>query len=161
MKRCLCTCISKAVARLLANQPDGEVRLVCVGADLFSREVALQVFSARLSLTTVFGMGTGGPSPLSAPTISFTGLPVNSFFRKSGDPCGNRTHVWGVRGPRLNLLTNGPSSSRTSLISFPPVAFRLPSKTAYRSVAPPLQNGPASLGSVLVRGMLITPSSTP
>ena len=25
-----------------------------------------------------------------------------------GDPCGNRTHVWGVRGPRLNRLTNGP-----------------------------------------------------
>ncbi len=27
-----------------------------------------------------------------------------------GDPCGNRTHVWGVRGPRLNLLTNGPGT---------------------------------------------------
>ena len=27
---------------------------------------------------------------------------------KFGDPCGNRTHVWGVRGPRLNRLTNGP-----------------------------------------------------
>ena len=36
-----------------------------------------------------------------------------------GDPCGNRTHVWGVRGPRLNLLTNGPSSARASLASFP------------------------------------------
>ena len=33
-----------------------------VGVDLFSREAALQVFSARVSLTTVFGMGTGGPS---------------------------------------------------------------------------------------------------
>ena len=33
-----------------------------VGIDLFSREAALQVFSARMSLTTVFGMGTGGPS---------------------------------------------------------------------------------------------------
>ena len=39
----------------------------------------------------------------------------------SGDPCGNRTHVWGVRGPRLNLLTNGPSSARASQASF----FRL------------------------------------
>ena len=28
-----------------------------------------------------------------------------------GDPCGNRTHVWGVRGPRLNLLTNGPDGT--------------------------------------------------
>ena len=43
-----------------------------------------------------------------------------------GDPCGNRTHVWGVRGPRLNLLTNGPSSELTSLIPFPRPAFGLP-----------------------------------
>ena len=27
---------------------------------------------------------------------------------KSGDPCGNRTHVCGVRGRRLSRLTNGP-----------------------------------------------------
>ena len=33
-----------------------------VGNDLSSRAVTHQVFSARLSLTTVFGMGTGGPS---------------------------------------------------------------------------------------------------
>ena len=26
----------------------------------------------------------------------------------SGDPCGNRTHVCGVRGRRLSRLTNGP-----------------------------------------------------
>ena len=25
-----------------------------------------------------------------------------------GDPCGNRTHVYGVRGRRLSRLTNGP-----------------------------------------------------
>ena len=39
-------------------------RVVCfyVGVDLFSQEAALQLFSARVSLTTVFGMGTGGPS---------------------------------------------------------------------------------------------------
>ena len=36
--------------------------LFCCGTDLFSREAALQVFSARTSLTTVFGMGTGGSS---------------------------------------------------------------------------------------------------
>ena len=35
---------------------------------LFFRAVASQVFSARVSLTAVFGMGTGGPSPQSAPT---------------------------------------------------------------------------------------------
>ena len=27
---------------------------------------------------------------------------------KDGDPCGNRTHVCGVRGRRLSRLTNGP-----------------------------------------------------
>ena len=32
------------------------------------------------------------------------------FFQEkvSGDPCGNRTHVCGVRGRRLSRLTNGP-----------------------------------------------------
>ncbi len=32
------------------------------GIDLFSRVVANQVFSTRVSLTAVFGMGTGGTS---------------------------------------------------------------------------------------------------
>ena len=36
---------------------------------LSSRQVALQVLSARMSLTSVFGMGTGGPSSQSIPTI--------------------------------------------------------------------------------------------
>ena len=43
-----------------------------VGFDLFSRLVAKQVFSALQSLTSVFGMGTGGPSALEKPTrLSF------------------------------------------------------------------------------------------
>ena len=48
-----------------------------VGVDLFSRAASSQVFSALLSLTSVFGMGTGGPSTL----ISLT----------SGAPSGIRT----------------------------------------------------------------------
>ena len=36
---------------------------------LSSRAVARQVLSAQMSLTSVFGMGTGGPSPQSTPTI--------------------------------------------------------------------------------------------
>ena len=36
----------------------------CVSIDLFSRSVARQVSSALQSLTSVFGMGTGGPSAL-------------------------------------------------------------------------------------------------
>ena len=42
---------------------------LCVGIDLSSRSVSRQVFSALVSLTSVFGMGTGGPSPLKTPTI--------------------------------------------------------------------------------------------
>ena len=37
-------------------------RTHCVSTALFYRIVANRVFSARLSLTAVFGMGTGGPS---------------------------------------------------------------------------------------------------
>ena len=35
-----------------------------VGYDLFFRSVSRQVFSALQSLTSVFGMGTGGPFAL-------------------------------------------------------------------------------------------------
>ena len=130
---------------------------------LSSRSVARQVFSPPTSLTSVFGMGTGGPSSSLTPTSSdlaslATFPPVAFGFRRelrivsrfllpkmkqkfhfgylpgltekirsrgfsvfraiwSGDPCGNRTHVWGVRGPRLNLLTNGPRR-RNTLRSF-------------------------------------------
>ena len=38
------------------------------------------------------------PSERSVPYIQF----------RDGDPCGSRTHVYGVRGRRLNHLTNGP-----------------------------------------------------
>ena len=41
-----------------------------VGIDLFSRAASSQVSSAQMSLTSVFGMGTGGPSALITPTIS-------------------------------------------------------------------------------------------
>ena len=36
---------------------------------LSSRQVTLQVLSAQMSLTSVFGMGTGGPSSQSIPTL--------------------------------------------------------------------------------------------
>ena len=41
----------------------------CVGAYLSSRAATSQVLSAQVSLTAVFGMGTGVPSPPSAPTM--------------------------------------------------------------------------------------------
>ena len=43
----------------------------CVGLDLSSRIVSNEVLSALQSLTSVFGMGTGGPSAFVRPTIRF------------------------------------------------------------------------------------------
>ena len=40
-----------------------------VSIDLFYRAVARKVSSARMSLTSVFGMGTGGPSSLMTLTV--------------------------------------------------------------------------------------------
>ena len=57
---------------------------------LSSRQVTLQVLSAQMSLTSVFGMGTGGPSSQSIPTrmdgfetIVYVKYPKvsNHFFR--------------------------------------------------------------------------------
>ena len=81
-----------------------------------------------MSLTSVFGMGTGGPSSQSIPTrmdgiqpiiyvktrmrsnskeiISLTVYTVKGFL--IGDPYRIRTDVNGVRGRCLNHLTNGP-----------------------------------------------------
>ena len=48
-----------------------------VGADLFSRAVSREVSSALHSLTSVFGMGTGGPCALTAPTFFFPSVTEN------------------------------------------------------------------------------------
>ena len=45
-----------------------------VGFDLSSRTVSGEVLSALQSLTSVFGMGTGGPSALMKPTAFSIGL---------------------------------------------------------------------------------------
>ena len=68
----------------------------CVGAYLFSRAVASQVSSARQSLTSVFGMGTGGPSALITPTILRCHLHVTDIltaerFHSANAPSGIRT----------------------------------------------------------------------
>ena len=44
----------------------------CVSTELSSRTVARKVFSPLQSLTSVFGMGTGGPSAFVALTLSVT-----------------------------------------------------------------------------------------
>ena len=56
---------------------------------LSSRQVTLQVLWARVSLTSVFGMGTGGPSPQSTPTRTrFAG---NSVLKNAFSV---QTEVW-------------------------------------------------------------------
>ena len=56
-----------------------------VGIDLSSQSVSRQVLSALMSLTSVFGMGTGGPSSLKTPTIQDCTLKTKQ--RKQGRTC--------------------------------------------------------------------------
>ena len=46
----------------------------------------------------------------------FVGM-ISFLSMKDGDPYGNRTHVCGVRGRRLNRLTNGPYTLRIDIAS--------------------------------------------
>ena len=55
--------------RYIRKKTAASAAVFCVGIDLSSRSVSRQVLSALVSLTSVFGMGTGGPSPLKTPTI--------------------------------------------------------------------------------------------
>ena len=95
--------------------PVFRLRLLC-WRYLSSRAVARQVLSAQMSLTSVFGMGTGGPSLQSTPThmdgvcpIFYINAPSGFLpLVKLGDPYRIRTDVNGVRGRCLNHLTNGP-----------------------------------------------------
>ena len=77
---------------------------------LFSRPVARQLSSAKVSLTSVFGMGTGGPSLQSTPTdgsilhpsavvnyiFPLFSLPL-MFFRQAADRAGLGSHNPGQR----------------------------------------------------------------
>ena len=112
----------------IKKRPPYWVDTLYVGISLFFRAVTSQVFSAPLSLTSVFGMGTGGPSASSTPTILlYLFFPyLRSIYHLHGDSCGNRTRVAGVRGRSLNRLTNEPclSSQRLMVIfSLAPVTF--------------------------------------
>ena len=57
---------------LVLFRPQAEMKNV--GIDLFSRHASVQVSSAQHSLTSVFGMGTGGPCAVKTPTFSFIRL---------------------------------------------------------------------------------------
>ena len=63
---------------LLTNGPYKKER---AGIYLFSQAVASQLSSARVSLTSVFGMGTGGTSPSSTPAASlFQGYTLKTEY---------------------------------------------------------------------------------
>ena len=51
-----------------------------VSIDLSYRAVSSQVLSAQMSLTTVFGMGTGGPSSLKTLTTEQLFIALSSAF---------------------------------------------------------------------------------
>ena len=65
-----------------------------------------------MCLTSVFGMGTGGPTRQSTQTHldGFNRLYISNALALDnlGDPYRIRTDVNGVRGRCLNHLTNGP-----------------------------------------------------
>ena len=62
---------------------------VCVGYELSSRAVASQVFSPLQRLTSVFGMGTGGPTALKT---------LTHIVRPRGPTIQNRFRDWCTSG---------------------------------------------------------------
>ena len=70
-KRIKVNSLGRAVWNLITQKTaySFEYAVFCVGIYLFSRAASRRVSSAQASLTSVFGMGTGGPSPQSTPTI--------------------------------------------------------------------------------------------
>ena len=58
---------------------------LCVGIELFSRAASSQVFSPLQSLTSVFGMGTGGPSAFVTPT-SLQDFCLSAYISRILDP---------------------------------------------------------------------------
>ena len=58
-----------------------------VGVDLSFRAASRQVFSARMSLTTVFGMGTGGPFSQSTPTMQKSYKNPSLYFTSQATAC--------------------------------------------------------------------------
>ncbi len=129
---------------------------------LSSRQVTLQVLSAQMSLTSVFGMGTGGPSSQSIPTLSardvtsLTGkilshsIPVvkDFFFRspfsseaicgRSADSLCQQTRYPGV------IILSQPRTSHCSF-TFLPAATMEPSDFSPRVCQPPAETATMSV----------------
>ena len=68
--------IGPSIATAPLPESNEAVKMKYPGDDLFSQEVAPRVSSALESLTSVFGMGTGGASPLASPGHVFNSRPA-------------------------------------------------------------------------------------
>ena len=65
-------------------------------------------------------------------SLNLLGAPKKLRFFGGGDPWESRTPVCGVRGRRLDHLTNGPSSSQSPIfpgLRFPSLFFQSPTGT--------------------------------
>ena len=80
---CRAVCNSPVDCYRRKKAPIFRSRLLCWHY-LSSRAVARQVLSAQMSLTSVFGMGTGGPSLQSTPTRMDGGKPIFYIYTPSG-----------------------------------------------------------------------------
>ena len=88
---------------------------ICVGTALSSQAVARQVFSTLMSLTSVFGMGTGGSSSPLAPTIYFRVLYPQNRTMKT---CFVKDHpTLGQALDRLVLPSSMPHDTYTCSLS--------------------------------------------
>ncbi len=75
--------------------------------------------------TSVFGISKRTLTAINFNSLSNNNI-ISNFFRvlsrkKFGDPYGNRTHVCGVRGRRLNRLTNGPCGAPSGIRTLDPL----------------------------------------
>ena len=79
-----------------------------VGVCLSSRAASSQVFSAQVSLTAVFGMGTGVPSPPSTPTVPFWGTSGSISHKASECKRFFDFSLFVFFAARLSVLTTFP-----------------------------------------------------
>ena len=86
--------------------------LLYVGVELFSRAASHQVSSPLQSLTSVFGMGTGGPSALKTPTCVRVELSSRAASHQVFSPLQSLTSVFGMG-------TGGPSALKTRTYGAP------------------------------------------
>ena len=88
----------------------------CVGIDLFSRAVSSRVSSALLSLTSVFGMGTGGPSAFVTPTVPPSGAQLPPRRRTARFPSRPRRLLRPDDGVSTDLFSRAVSSQVSSAL---------------------------------------------